>query len=180
MRNKTIFLLAAALVVSACGGGGGDGDDGAQGPAPNQAPSISAIGDRALNQDTTDTGVSFAIADTESGAAALTVRVSSSDTALLPDENLILGGSGDARTLSLTPAEGAAGTATVTVGVTDPQGLVAQRTFQVTVNSVFASFTGFTNDTMGQGEEELARTFVGFTLDTDADEADAPFDSWLQ
>lgn len=179
MGNKTIFLLAAALSLSACGGGG-DGDDGPQGPAPNQAPSISAIGDRTLNQDTTDTGVSFAIADAESGAAALTVRVSSSDTGLLPNENIVLGGSADARTLSLTPAEGAAGTATVTVGVTDPQGLVTRRTFQVTVNSVFASFTGFTNETVPLGEDELPRTFVGFTLDTDADEADAPFDQFLQ
>lgn len=178
MRKTTHFALplALALSVSACGGGY-DRDQPA--PQPNQAPTLSAIGDRTLNQDTTDSAVTFTVADADSGIAGLTLSVSSSDTVLLPVTGIVLGGANDMRTLAITPAEGAAGTATVTVSVRDAQGLSANRSFLVTVYRVFVSFTGFANETFAQAESESARLLRGFTLDADADDNDAAFAALL-
>jgi hypothetical protein len=95
-------------------------------------------------------------------------------------DKLVLGGSGTSRTLSVTPAENATGTATLTLTATDAQQLRATRRFLVTVNPVFVSFTGWTSDTFAVSEDEAPIALLGFTLNSDADEVDAPFDALLQ
>ena len=47
------------------------------------------------------------------------MRVTSSNSTLVPTGNLVLGGSGANRTLTITPAANQNGTATITVEVTD-------------------------------------------------------------
>lgn len=176
--RMTVTLAATALAVAACGGGGGYGDDDDQ-PAPNSAPTISSIGDRSVDQDLSDTGLSFTVADAESGAGSLAVTVSSADETILPVGSLVLGGSGGTRTLAMTPAESAFGTAIVTVSVSDGQVNVS-RDFNWTVRPVFRSFTNHTLNTFGITQDEVAGNMVGFTLDSDADDLDAPFDALLQ
>ncbi|MGN6556045.1 MAG: beta strand repeat-containing protein, partial [Verrucomicrobiota bacterium] len=51
--------------------------------------------------------------------AALQVQASSSNPALIPNSNLVLGGSGTSRTLTVTPVAGQMGSALITVSVTD-------------------------------------------------------------
>lgn len=183
MRNlqpRTALAIAVtALAVAACGGGGGYGDDNSA-PQPNVAPTISAIGDRALDQDKTDSGVTFEVGDADGNAGALNLSASSSDTLLLPASSLVLGGSGTSRTLSLTPAENATGIATITITAMDTQQLSFSRTFRVTVNPVFVSFTGWTTQTYAVVEDEAAIPLLGFTLDGDADEVDEPFAALVQ
>jgi Bacterial Ig domain len=176
---KTELLLAAtALVVAACGGGGGYGDG--PGMPANTAPTVSAIGDQSIVQDTSVSGLAVAIGDAESDAGALRVTATSSDTSLLPESNVVLGGSGANRTLTLTPAESAAGSATVAVTVTDPQGQSTTRNFRLTVNAVLVSFTGWTTDTFAVAENEASRAMLGFTLNNDADDNEAAFSALLQ
>src|SRR6185312_10525468 len=93
--RASLSIAVAALAVAACGGGGRDMQ-----PAGNTAPTISAIADSAINQDTA-TGVSVLLADTESGADPLTVSAASSDSTLLPESGIALSGSGSTRMLSL-------------------------------------------------------------------------------
>lgn len=173
-----LLLAATALAVAACS----SSNDRDEQPAPpvNTAPSVSAIGDQSIGQDTSASGVSFGIADAETDAGALRVTATSSDPLLLPASGIVLAGSGSTRTLALTPAETATGAATVSVTVTDPQGQSATRTFRLTVNTVLVSFTGWTTETFTVAESEASRAMLGFTLDSDADDNDAAFNALLQ
>ena len=64
----------------------------------------------------------------------LTVTLSSSNTTLVPNANIVLGGSGANRTITITPAAGKTGTTTITVTVSDGQAQVSD-TFVLTVSS---------------------------------------------
>ena len=59
--------------------------------------------------------LSFIVGDVETPAGSLTVSATSSDQTVVPDANIILGGSGAERTVSVAPAENQHGSVTVTV-----------------------------------------------------------------
>src|SRR5260370_34893723 len=59
--------------------------------------------------------INFTVGDVETPAASLTVSGGSSNQTLMPDANIVLGGTGANRTVTLTPAAGQAGTAAVTL-----------------------------------------------------------------
>jgi len=168
---------ATALAVAACSS---SSDDDSSAPQPNSAPTISALADRSIDQDKTDSGVTFEVGDADGTAGALTLRAQASDAVLLPAGSLVLGGSGSSRTLTITPAENATGTAVVTLTAVDSTQLSTSRSFRVTVSPVFVSFTGWTTDTFDVGEDEAAIALLGFTLNGDADDVDAPFDALVQ
>src|SRR5258708_24531043 len=63
--------------------------------------------------------IDFTVGDVETPAASLTVSGGSSNQTLMPDANIVLGGTGANRTVTLTPAAGQAGTATITLTVSD-------------------------------------------------------------
>ncbi|MCI0376599.1 MAG: proprotein convertase P-domain-containing protein [Gemmataceae bacterium] len=103
---------------------------------PNTPPTISDI----PNQNTpagTPITVSFTIGDAQSPASALQLFADSSNASLVPNTPaaLTFGGSGANRTLKITPIAGLTGTTTITVTVTDPEGLSAQDSFILTVNT---------------------------------------------
>lgn len=99
----------------------------------NDAPTISAIGPQSTAEDTPTAIIPFTIDDADHPAAALSVSATSANTALVPTNNITLGGSGTQRGLIVRPATNAFGTATITVRVTD--GLATNSTsFVLTVN----------------------------------------------
>ncbi len=104
--------------------------------AINDLPSISDIADQSTNEDTATAALAFTIGDIETAAGSLTVTATSSNTALVPNANLVLGGSGANRTLTATPAANQSGTATITVTVTDGNSATATDTFTLTVNAI--------------------------------------------
>ncbi len=78
--------------------------------------------------------------DAETAAASLVVSASSSNTTLVPNSSIALGGSGANRTIVLTPANGQSGTTTITLNVSD--GTVStSTTFLLTVQQA-ATGTG--------------------------------------
>jgi hypothetical protein len=85
---------------------------------PNTAPSISAIANQFIAEDGS-TNVSFTLSDDMTPTAELSVSAVSSNTDLVPESGLVLGGSGANRTLTITPATGESGVATITVTVDD-------------------------------------------------------------
>ena len=100
-------------------------------------PTITSLGNQSINEDTTLAAQVFTISDFETSAASLTVTASSSNTTLVPNGNLVLGGSGANRTISLTPAANAnsttsGGSTTITVTVSDG-GNFTSTSFVVTV-----------------------------------------------
>lgn len=180
MRNPIRFSCSIAvttLVVAACSGGGGGGN---QGPPPNTAPTVAALSDVSINQDASTSALALNVTDQQSPASALTVTVSAADNILLPTQGIVLSGNAGAQSLTLTPAESATGSTMVTVTATDPQGLSASRSFNLSVNAVSASFTQFTKETFAVAADESSSSFVGFTLDNDADDSDGTFEPLLQ
>jgi hypothetical protein len=101
----------------------------------NDAPTISDIADRVINEDANTGTLPFTIGDAESAATALTVTRLSSNTVLVPTANIVLSGSGASRTVRVTPAANQFGTATITVTVSDGANSTSD-TFLLVVNSV--------------------------------------------
>ena len=98
-------------------------------------PTISNIPDHATNEDTSTGAIAFTVGDAETPVGSLTVSGSSNNTTLVPNANIVFGGSGANRTVTITPAANQNGNATITVTVNDGQ-LSTSDTFVLTVNPV--------------------------------------------
>ena len=93
----------------------------------NELPTISAIADQAIAEDGSTGPLTFTISDPETAPATLIVAASSSNTALIPNGNLVLGGSGGTRTITVTPAANAyGGPVTITLSVSDGVNLTSR------------------------------------------------------
>ncbi|MCU0788250.1 MAG: Ig-like domain-containing protein, partial [Verrucomicrobia bacterium] len=103
--------------------------------AVNDAPTITVIGNQTIDEDTVAGPISFTVGDVESAAGTLTLSGDSSNLTLVPKANIVFGGSGANRAVTVTPAANQFGAAQITVTVSDGA-LTAQRTFTLTVNSV--------------------------------------------
>ena len=114
--------------------------------AVNDPPTISNIADQSTGLGTPAGPLSFTVGDVETAAGSLTVSGSSSDPTLVPNGNIVFGGSGSSRTVTVTPAAGESGTATITVSVSDGA-LTATDTFVLTASSLFIGTRSFTNTT---------------------------------
>ncbi|CAN2049964.1 hypothetical protein GMMP1_860011 [Candidatus Magnetomoraceae bacterium gMMP-1] len=99
----------------------------------NEVPTISNITDKTTNKNSPTSAITFTISDADSDAADLTVTGSSSDTDLIPNNNISFGGSGANRTVTITPADDETGSAIITITVDDGV-LTAADTFTLTVN----------------------------------------------
>jgi len=98
----------------------------------NQPPSISAIPDQTLAANSSTGPVNFTINDGVAAAASLTLARDSDNLTLVPLNNIVFGGSGSSRTVTVTPASGQQGSARITVTVSDGTN-PASRSFLVTV-----------------------------------------------
>ena len=114
----------------------------------NSAPMISAVADQATDEDMTTGPIPFTLADAETNPSALLLAASSTDTNLVPAGNILFGGSGSNRTVTVTPALNQSGTATITLTVND--GLAtASSAFLLTVHPandppVLAGYSNYT------------------------------------
>jgi len=100
----------------------------------NTAPTISVIAAQTINQDSNTGTLAFTVGDAQTAAGSLNVSASSSNTSLVPNSNIVFGGSGANRTVTVTPTSGQTGTATITVTVSDGS-LTRSDTFVLTVNA---------------------------------------------
>ncbi|NVJ00077.1 cadherin-like domain-containing protein [Myxococcus sp. AM009] len=87
----------------------------------NDAPTLSAVADQRIPAGSSTGDLAFTVGDVETAADGLTVTATSSNTELVPNDpsNLVLGGSGSSRTLSVVPAASASGSTTITLSVSD-------------------------------------------------------------
>jgi hypothetical protein len=102
----------------------------------NDSPTISNIPDQNINQNTSTAAIPFTIGDVESALGALTLAANSSNPGLIPNANIVLGGSGASRTVRVTPALNQFGSSVITVTVADGDGSVNSDSFIVTVSAV--------------------------------------------
>ena len=102
-------------------------------PPPNTPPTISGIANQSVNTGQSTGPVAFTVSDAATPADQLVVTAVSSDPVLFPASGIVLGGSGTDRTITVTPAAGLSGAATITVTVQDAGGLTSSAAFTVTV-----------------------------------------------
>jgi surface-anchored protein len=102
----------------------------------NTAPTISDVIDQTTDEDVSTNSIPFTVGDSQTAAGALVVTASSSNTSLVPNANIVLGGSSANRTVQVIPVADLFGSATITLTVTDAGGLTATDSFVLSVNSV--------------------------------------------
>lgn len=101
----------------------------------NEPPVISAIPDQITNEDVATDAVAFTVEDEESPDSTLLISASSSDTLLIPDDNIIIAGNGKERTVTCIPAKDKFGSAVITIKLSDGE-LEVEESFNLTVNPV--------------------------------------------
>ncbi|MBK7999042.1 MAG: hypothetical protein IPK15_10095 [Verrucomicrobia bacterium] len=112
LTNSTSFILTVSTV--------------------NTPPTITAISGQTIAQDSVLGPIGFTVGDAETAASAIVLTKASSNPDLIPPANIILGGSAENRTVTITPASGQSGTSTITLMVNDGE-LTVSRNFLVTV-----------------------------------------------
>jgi len=105
-------------------------------PAANTPPTISAIANQTVNENSSAGPIAFTIGDAETPANLLTVAAAASNPLLLPATNIVLSGSGASRTVTLTPLPNQFGTSTVSISVSDTNFGFTSTNFLLTVNPV--------------------------------------------
>lgn len=109
--------------------------------APKDSPpNISPIADQTTITNTPASGIEFIVGDAESPASALMLSAASANPALVPTNNIVFGGSESNRNVTLTPVNGATGTAAITIFVSDGT-LTTNTTFRLTVLTPTAALT---------------------------------------
>jgi len=111
--------------------------------AVNDAPTITAISEQAILPNASTGALPFIILDVETAAASLVLGKGSSNQTLVPLNNITLGGSGSSRTVSVTPASGQTGLATITVSVSDGA-ITTPTTFLLRVSNNNANLASLT------------------------------------
>jgi len=101
----------------------------------NNVPTITNISNKTINEDSNTGSIPFTINDVETSANLLSLSKASSNTTLIPNGNIIFGGSGSNRTIRVTPVADKFGSSTITVTVFDGN-KSSSDSFLVTVNSV--------------------------------------------
>ncbi|QSQ15694.1 Ig-like domain-containing protein [Myxococcus landrumensis] len=103
----------------------------------NDAPTLSTVAHQRIAEDGSTGELAFTLGDAETVADDLTLTLTSSNTALVPNvaANLVVGGSSTHRTLKVVPVANASGSTTITLAVSDGT-LSTSTTFTVDVTAV--------------------------------------------
>ncbi|ETR67438.1 MAG: hypothetical protein OMM_11600, partial [Candidatus Magnetoglobus multicellularis str. Araruama] len=102
----------------------------------NDPPQMGTIADQTTLEDIATSVISFTVADNETAACSMTLSMTSSDQALVPDEYLLSICNGNEYSIVATPAMDQYGTATISVTITDAGGLAANTSFSLTITDV--------------------------------------------
>jgi hypothetical protein len=96
------------------------------------APTITLIANQVVPANTATSPLVFTIGDDQTAASALILNQSSSNINLVPLANIVFGGSGANRTVTVTPASGQSGSAVIGISLSDGT-LATLEEFVVTV-----------------------------------------------
>ena len=101
----------------------------------NDAPTLTAIDDVTIDEDTVTAPIRFTVSDVDSPIADLTVSAATNNTAMIPRANIVLSSiaADGTCTLTLTPVANSYGTANMSVTVKDAGGKLSTGTFVLTV-----------------------------------------------
>ncbi len=123
-------------------------------------PTITAIANTSMPLGTLATAaLAFTIGDSITAATALTVTATSSNLSLAAAANVVLGGTGAARTVLITPLPGVRGVTTIIISVTNANALTSTMSFTLTVNAPL-NITPIANQTIPLGASPVALPFT--------------------
>ncbi len=108
--------------------------------AQPDAPTVSQVDDQVITPAMAPLEIPFTVDDTSVPPGDLVVSAVSTNPLLFPEGSLVVSGDGAARTLTLTPARGVFGTATITLTADNGTGFGGS-SFDITVESA-ANFAG--------------------------------------
>jgi hypothetical protein len=132
--------------------------------AAGHPPTITAIANQTGYPGVANGPIAFTINDQDSGPNGLTLSAVSSNPGLVPNGNIVFGGSGANRTVTITPSASQTGAAQITITVSDGA-LTAQSSFALNVQSVAAghppTITAIANQT---GYSGVANGPIAFTI----------------
>jgi hypothetical protein len=176
--SRSLVAIAVAVVITGCSSGSRDA---AQPVTPvAQAPKILGATNLAFDQDTTSTPQTIRIDDADTALGQLALTVATSDATLVPVSGIALDGNGPERTLRVTPAAEATGTATITLTVRDPDGLTGTATLDVRVNPVLVSFRTLATSSFNTTDGGMFGRVSGVTVQADVDDDAQAFDALLE
>jgi len=92
----------------------------------NAKPVISEIAPQSTKQNTQSSPINFSVSDQETPASDLVVSVSSANQSLVSDEDIVLGGSGGNRNITINPATDANGVVSITISISDGENSVSK------------------------------------------------------
>ncbi len=101
----------------------------------NDGPSITAIANLAINEDTSTGQIPFTLSDPDTALANVTLTAFADQPALVPTNNIAFGGAGATRTVTVTPALNQFGTTRITIRANDGA-LAATEIFTLTVQPI--------------------------------------------
>jgi hypothetical protein len=128
-------------------------------PPPNTSPTISDVTNQIISMNSSTSVLAFTIGDAETAAGSLVMSGSSSNTTLVPNANIVFGGSGANRTVIVTPATGQAGSATITLTVSDPFASTSD-TFVLTVTNTMPTISDVANQSISTNGATSALAFT--------------------
>jgi hypothetical protein len=102
----------------------------------NSLPTISAIPNQIITEDSVSGAVNFIVSDAETAASNLRINVRSSNPMLVPNEYVLHGGNGGQRSLMIVPQLEQSGRSEITVEVRDAHGATSVANFSVEVDAV--------------------------------------------
>lgn len=155
------LTLGATMLVASCGGSSSSNSGGM---------AIAPIAAMTTNQDTTAV-VPLQVTDGSTATSSMTVAATAADGNLVVPQGISVQNNGSGLNLLITPLEDTAGSTTINVTVTDPNGATAQTSFMLTVNAVNVSFTTLATTVLGVAEDADPVTVNGFMVTQDADDA---------
>jgi hypothetical protein len=108
----------------------------------NDIPEISKLKDCTVMKNNIITDLNFSISDVETPAESLEVSVSTDNPALIPEQSIIISGSGAGRSLTLVPEKNQHGRAALTITVVDEDGGTASESFLIKVLPAASALNG--------------------------------------
>ena len=129
--------------------------------ATNDLPVISDILNLVTPEDVSIVA-GFIVSDIETPASTLTLSATSTDTTVVPVSNIVFGGSGANRGVTITPADNRSGSSTITIMVTDADGGTASDSFLLTVTAENdpPTLTGIADQVINEDESTSPLAFT--------------------
>jgi len=106
----------------------------------NEPPVLSNIADSIINENSSNNIIQFTVNDPDTPLEQLLFKATSSNSLLIPDQNILILGSGTDRTLSISPLLGQLGTSVITIEASDYINHVSL-SFQITVKPSITEFS---------------------------------------